>query len=289
MQKRNSILLGSDNNAVIYLLGINLVVYLFFLLMFMIFANAESTQAQYYNNLISQFALPNASFWEKPWTLLTYFFSQNTFLGLLSNMLWLFSFAYLLQNVAGNKYIFPSYIYGGLAGGIAYIIITLIMPGKLPPVLSPSNAILALSATTVAIVPNYRIFPMINGGIPLWLLFSLFMLINMVSAAYMSPLTIPIQLVAIGTGYLYGKSVQDGKDWGSWMHWIYNQFLGKASRSNQPKTKQYYNTGRVVPISKTMHVNQLTVDEILDKINHKGIGSLTKEEKATLQKAKDLL
>ena len=35
-------------------------------------------------------------------------------------MLWLWTFGYILQEITGNKTLVPLYIYGGLAGALAY-------------------------------------------------------------------------------------------------------------------------------------------------------------------------
>ena len=37
-------------------------------------------------------------------------------------MLWLWCFGYIMQNLTGNQKIIPIFIYGGLAGAVAFIL-----------------------------------------------------------------------------------------------------------------------------------------------------------------------
>jgi membrane associated rhomboid family serine protease len=285
----NKILWGSEKNAIITLIAINLSIYLFFLVMYMIFGNDLDNQAKDYNSVVGQFALPASNYVQKPWTLFTYFFTQVGLLTLLSNMIWLFSFAYLLQQLAGNRYLIPSYLYGGIAGGVVFIIVNTIFPGHNRDLMSPTMAILSVAATTVAFAPNYKIFPFINGGISLWIIFVAFLFVDFLGLAFQNKYLLPSHIAAAAIGYFYGKSAINGNDFGNWMHWIYNEFLGnKTTKKAFNKSDVYYKTN-VVPFNRQMKVNQITVDEILDKINVEGIDSLNAEEKNILKKAKDTL
>lgn len=51
---------------------------------------------------------------------------------ILSNMIWLWAFGYILQDMAGNDKIIPIYIYGGLAGGIVFITANYAIPALRP-------------------------------------------------------------------------------------------------------------------------------------------------------------
>lgn len=286
---RNNILLGSDKNALVALIAINLVVFVFFSMMYMIFGNDAQTHQSDYADLLSQFALPASGFWYKPWTLLTYFVSQQGILTLLSNMIWLGSFGYLLQTLVGNKYVIPSYVYGGLVGGTVFIITHLIAGKGGGTILSPTLAILAVSATTIAVAPNYRVFTQLNGGIPIWILFVIFLLVDTLGLLYQNKLMLPAHAAAAGIGYAYGKSINTGNNWGEWMQWLYNQLVGNYNTKKTALANKQFYKNKIVPFDRKTTVNQLNVDKILDKINSQGIDSLTTEEKNVLSKAKDLL
>jgi membrane associated rhomboid family serine protease len=289
----NRILWGSDKNGIIFLIGINFIFFIFFKMMFIIFQNNPMTYIAEYKQLMSQFAIPNtfSEFISKLWTLITHFFSHDRFLVLFTNMIWLFSFAYLLQQLVGNRYLVPAYIYGGLTGGIVFIITNLVFPNHNLPFIGATCAILAVSATAVAFAPNYRMFTMINSGkgIPLWSLFAIYMTIDFITTYMQNKFLLPSHWAAVGIGYIYAKGIEKGKDMGAWMHWIYNEFLGNKNPKPITKKNKLHYEATVVPFNKNKKVNQLTVDEILDKINQKGIESLTKEEQRILKEAKDKL
>lgn len=60
-----------------------------------------------------------------PWTLLTYMVTQFSILHLLVNMIWLWWFGKWVVKAEGEKGLFVSYIGGGIAGGIVYLLVSL--------------------------------------------------------------------------------------------------------------------------------------------------------------------
>src|SRR5258705_7082267 len=106
--------------------------------------------------------------------------------AVLPAMFWLGVFGYVLQDLTGNKRLIPVYIYGGLAGAFFYLVTYNLVPRLQPDlpvaVMFGSNAaIMAVAIATTAVKPDYRFFPMINGGIPLWVVTFVFVIIDIVS------------------------------------------------------------------------------------------------------------
>ncbi len=88
--------------------------------------------------------------------------------------------------LTGNKKIIPLYIYGGLVGAIIYVVAF----NTLPPLkhissssilLGASASVMAIAMATTTLAPNYRIFPLIGRGIPLWVLTLIFITIDTAS------------------------------------------------------------------------------------------------------------
>jgi len=82
--------------------------------------------------------------------------------------------------------------------------------------------------------------------------------------------------------------LQKGNDWGQWMtdvvNWADDLFNPEKKHvKNPPKSQLFYKANK--PFEKTPHVTQQRVDDLLDKIHHKGYHSLTEEEKEFLKKA----
>ena len=96
---------------------------------------------------------------------MTYMFSDtgSALMRLLSNMLWLWAFGYILQELSGNDKIIPIYIYGGLAGGLFFILANYLVPPLREQ--AGNNALFGDTAGTMAVAmatttlsPNYRFF-----------------------------------------------------------------------------------------------------------------------------------
>src|SRR5437764_6798776 len=113
----------------------------------------------------------------RPWTIITHMFVHDTISvwHILANMLWLWAFGYILQDLTGNRKLVPIFIYGALGGALAYILaFNLITPLKqslsVAEAYGASAGIMGIAIATTTIAPGYRIFPMLNGGIPLWVI-----------------------------------------------------------------------------------------------------------------------
>ena len=152
--KRRRFSLGSDNNALMGLFTINVI--FFIVLLTLRVGYAFYGDMEYYDSQVLQwFQLPASltRLSERPWTLLTYFFSDTISNGnifrIISNMLWLWAFGSILQSMAGNDKIIPVYIYGGVVGGIFFIASSYILPGHIEQ--NGYAALLGANTGTVAV------------------------------------------------------------------------------------------------------------------------------------------
>ena len=150
---------------------------------------------------------------------------------------------------------------------------------------------MAIAMATTLLAPNYRFFPMIHGGIPLWVVTALYIIIDIAMIAGMSnPGGHLSHLGGALWGLVYMWQLQKGHDWGNGL----NRLLRGMSQLFQPrslpdprKSQQefFYRTSGKPPYQKTPHLTQQRIDAILDKIGEKGFSKLTDEEKAILKKA----
>jgi hypothetical protein len=152
---------------------------------------------------------------------------------------------------------------------------------------------IAIGATTLA--PNYRIFQMLNGGIPIWIITVLYLIIDLATIPESNPGGHIAHITGGLMGFLYMAMLQRGKDWGSWMNnlydWTNNLFDPDKPKKGKSVKSQLFYKATVQPYKKTPTVTQQRIDEILDKINQKGYHSLTEDEKEILKRAsqEDLL
>jgi membrane associated rhomboid family serine protease len=284
------------NNSLVMLIAINLIVFVLFqfINVFYFFTfTRETAQTHFTNDIYNNMALPAdpGEFIRKPWTLITYMFYHQGIFHILGNMLWLWMFGYIFQDITGNKKIIPLFIYGALGGAISFMLAYNFIPSLKTidaNMVGASAGIMAIVVATTMLAPGYRIFPFINNGIPLWVLTTIYLIIDLALIPKGDNTGGHIAHLAGGlTGFLFIYFMRRGFDWSEGINkffdWVNNLF-----NPNKPKkrTKEelFYRTERK-PFSKTPNLSQQRVDEILDKINQHGFNSLSQEEKDLLKKA----
>jgi len=298
---RSRLFQKQDGNALVTLISINLVVFILFALInvFYLFSypTAGIANANFNSDLYNNLALP-ASLHEiarKPWTIITHMFYHQSAWHIISNMLWLWAFGYIFQDLTGNRKIIPVFFYGALTGAIAYVAAFHLIPA-FKQVVDISNAtgasagIMAIAVATTMIAPGYRIFPMLNGGIPLWVLTMIFLIIDLA--------TIPggtnsgghiAHLGGAFAGFIFIYFLRRGYDGSDWMNnffdWVNNLFNPDRPRKGRSVRQQSFYNSKTRPFTKTPNLTQQRIDEILDKINQKGYSHLSEEEKEMLKRA----
>ena len=298
--KKKRFTLGQDNNALMALVALNVIFFLLLLLLQVVYNFYQQTPESYNTSVVEWFELPASlsRFMERPWTLLTYMFSDTSagLMRIFSNMLWLWAFGSLMQQIAGNDTLIPVYIYGGVLGALFFIGAHQFIPelhqniGK-ASLVGANAAILALATATTFLSPNHRFFTHIRKGVPVWVLLIIYFLIDFGGIANMNSAVILSHLGGILAGFLFAVFLKKGKDGSIWMntfyHWITTVFSPTKKENVSLRNKMFYNTGNRAPFTKSALINQKRIDEILDKINAEGYDHLTEEEKQILKKASE--
>lgn len=288
-----------DNNTLLTLIFIHLVMFVGFAFVKIIYQfNHTSEQGiiLFNVNVLPWFTLspdPDVIL-SRPWTILTHMFLHIGFWQILANMLWLWTFGMILQNLAGNRKVIPVFIYGSLAGAIGFILAYNFIPSLKPAIsvaatLGASAGIMSVAIAASVLSPDYRIFPMLNGGIPLWILTTIYVVIDLV--------TIPIgntgeyihHLAGAFIGFIFIFFYKRGYDWSGWMNnlfdWIGNLFNPDRPKKGKQFKEELFYKASSSPYSKSANITQQRIDEILDKINQQGYQFLTEEEKELLKRA----
>lgn len=298
---RQRLSLAQQSNALIILISINLIIFaiLAFVLAvyYLRFGNNFSAYANFENNILKWFTLPAdvSQLAARPWTLITHMFTHIGVWHLIGNMLWLWCFGYILQDLTGNRKIFPIFLYGGFAGAAAIMLSYNFFPALQPYVavqqaLGASAGVMAVAAAVTTLAPGYRILPMLNGGIPIWIITSLYLVIDVATIPKDNPGGHIAHLAGALAGFLFIFFYRKGSDGGAWMNNVYDWFTNlfnpdRPKKGKAVKEQLFYKSNSRKPFSKTPNVTAQRVDEILDKINQHGYDSLTDEEKELLKKA----
>ncbi len=301
-QQRNktSLSIGQDGNAVTMLIVLNLVVFaiLAFIKVIYYFSYGDDGVSAFNKDIFQWVTLPadTGKFITRPWTLFTHMFVHDTasIWHILANMLWLWAFGYILQDLTGNRKIFPLFLFGAFAGAVAYVLAYNFIP-PLKASLSDSQAfgasagVMAIAIGTTTLAPNYRIFPMLNGGIPLWVITIIYLIIDLATIPYNNAGGHIAHLAGAAIGFAFVSALQKGKDWGGWMNnffdWVNDLFNPEKPAKGKVVKSQLFYKATVKPYKKTFYVTQQRIDEILDKISQKGYNSLSEDEKEMLKRA----
>lgn len=298
--RKRKIILGEDGNALMALIAINAILFVFLNFVMIIFFLSKIDFEHFNSNVLSWFVVPGSG--EKligrPWVLLTYMFSQVNVGQMIGNMLCLWAFGYIMQDLTGNRHIAPLYLYGGFIGSLFFLLMVNVFPvfhSQLAnlSLIGGGASIMAIAFATTTIAPHYRIFPMILGGIPLWVLTLVFAALDFALMSGFGGGVGVAHLAGGLVGFVYIRSLRSGSDWGTWMHSLYHWFFHmfeprKQKIRHQIKHEVFYEV-KGQPFKKTSNITQQKIDEILDKISRDGYHFLNEEEKEYLKRAsKDL-
>ena len=92
------------------------------------------------------------------WTLLTSMFLHANFFHIFANMFSLFFIGNLLEKLIGRKRFFWVYMISGLLGGIAFVLVSLIMGNTSASAVGASGAIFGLLGVLAVLVPYSKVY-----------------------------------------------------------------------------------------------------------------------------------
>ena len=300
-QNRPRLTIGQDGNALTMLIAINLIVFviLAFIKVIYYFSEGDQGMVVFTRGFLNWVTLPADwdTFLSRPWTLFSYMVVHDTssVWHIVGNLLWLWAFGYILQDLTGNRKIIPIFIYGALAGAVAYMLAFNFIPpleaqlSTETRMLGASAGIMAIAIGVTTLAPNYKIFQMLNGGIPIWIITVVYLVLDMAMIPENNAGGRIAHIAGGFMGFVFMAMMKRGYDWSMWMNDLYdwaNDLFNpdKPKKGNVVKSQLFYKS-RVKPYSKSPLITQQKIDELLDKINQKGYHSLTEDEKELLKRA----
>jgi len=250
-------------------------------------ANFSPAAAGVYNTIYDEAALHSLlpEFIRKPWGLVTYMFSHVEIFHIFFNMLNLYYFGNLFRSFLGNHRVLPLYLLGGVIGGLAYLLVFNIIKVTDYTLIGASASVMALLIACATKIPNYEIGLLFLGSIRLkWLAIAV-LILDLLSIGQGNMGGIIAHLGGALLGFLYIKLLDNGTDLCQPLIWLFNRRVRveamqkRTRRSFKPKKSPL----KVVK-SHPEENKQLRLDQLLDKINDRGMESLSPEEKAWLNK-----
>ena len=218
-------------------------------------------------------------------------FFHGSFFHLLFNMLGLWMFGMELENIWGSRKFLVYYLLGGVAGGLAHLLVGWLM-GQTGPTIGASGAVFGVLTAFGILFPNrpiylYFFFPvkakyLVAGYIALELFYGI------------TGTTDGVAHVAHLGGALLGALVTLGEmnviPVRSWWAGLRPQApAGRVRRTAFPETEvrdaRFHDIRPGRGAGREEEITQEAVDAILDKISAGGYQSLTEQEKRILTEA----
>ena len=224
----------------------------------------------------------------KPWTLFTYMFLHMEFFHILFNMIMLFWFGRIFTEYLGNKKFISTYILGGLAGALLYILAFNVFPvfHQITPsayALGASASVLAILVAIATYLPNYSMHMILIGPVKLKYIAVFLVVLDLLSIESGNPGGHIAHIGGAIFGFFYIRQLQKGRNIAGWFDKMLD-FFGTMSKP-KPKIKVVYKRKKTDEEFNTeKKIKQERIDTILDKISKSGYESLTKEEKDILFK-----
>ena len=290
--------LGDSQNSLTRLVIINLIVFITLALcrayFFFFYQDTAQIEQIFRQQILQWFALPGQfqQLLYRPWTLLSAMFTNVGVWMVLGNMLWLWAFGFIFQDLSGNRKIIALYLYGGVAGSLGYLLASSFLPDATSAGLfyGAAPSVMAVAIATTMLSPYYRLFPQLMGGFPLWVLTVVYVLVSVATKPLQQPLSYLPLLAGGAMGFVFMQLIRMGYDLSDWMNRIFD-WANDLFNPEKPKQKKtgikeihFYKATRK-PFDKKPRLTQERIDALLEKIHQKGMDSLTQEEKEFLERA----
>lgn len=224
----------------------------------------------------------------KPWSIITYMFIHANFMHILFNMMILFFVGGVFEQLLGARKVLSTYVIGGLAGALIFLITQNIFPLLIDTgastLLGASAAVMALFVGLAAYKPNMEMALFGVFKIKLFILAILYVLLDLLRVSDVDGVAHFAHLGGAAWGYFMGSQLKKGKDISAWFdNWI---AILVAIIKPKPKMKvTYSNNKKTKPprddyaYNAQKQTNQQKLDAILDKIKVGGYETLSKAEK----------
>lgn len=278
---------GYKDNAVLQLVvatGVGFILYNFTWVAMCVFGK---TSPEAHALVIPAVALaPVHDFIHRPWTLLTYGWTHLGFFEWLSTAVWLYTFGSVVQQLVGYRQVIPTFFYGLLAGGVACLLAQLIPAAAMVPtrpIMTAQAGVMALMGAALTLAPRYRFYLGERLAIPIWIVVAIYLMLNVAAIDAGNPPMLFLALGGAAAGSLTMLLIRRGYRPGAWMY-SFSGTVNSWGTPDEDKLRRANSTRRQMVNSRPGTLSrQQRIDAILDKINQRGYGALTKEERELLQ------
>ncbi|MCF7792020.1 MAG: rhomboid family intramembrane serine protease [Victivallales bacterium] len=218
------------------------------------------------------------------WRIVTYMFLHANFFHILVNMWGLYLFGSMLERRIGSTKFLILYFISGISGGLLWLVFNL---STLIPCVGASAALFGVMVSAAMMFPNVMIMLLIP---PIPLKLKTFVIVYALIETFLAmggahgSVAHLAHLGGLIGGYFYMRNVFPRETFDVIL--LIRNFLS-GHNSHQPPGSKYSKSRKASNKWKFSGKSSKNIDEILDKISHSGINSLTEEEMEVLRKARD--
>ena len=260
-----------------------------------------SGQAEIFNAVTGYLILPAdpAQFILQPWSLITYFFLHKGFFHILWNMLFMYWFGRLITEYLGQNKLLGLYVWGGIGGGLFYLLIYNIVPYfssviEYSVLLGASGGVVAIVVGAATFQPNYAVHLIFLGSVRMKYIAAFYVITSFLQSTGANAGGEIAHLGGALVGYLMITQLQKGNDWSkpivnviTWLKSLFRpqpkiKVSYRSDRSEKARSKKASKAKKSASVGTSSNISQDEIDAILDKISEKGYDALSKDEKQKL-------
>src|SRR6056300_2003328 len=227
----------------------------------------------------------------RPWTILTYMFTHFGFRHILFNLIVLYFSGKILMEYLGEKRMLALYIYGGIGGGLLYIILY-----NLSPILGQGSMVGASAGCIAVLVAGATYLP--NMPVRLWGIFEIKYWMLAAGIVTLDVLNLTgsnagghiAHLGGAIVAFFFIRSMRQGHEWNVYLFQIIDAVRNMLFRPKSKKKRRGFSFGESSYVkyeevkkpkgsSSKSSKDTARMDAIPDTIKEKGYDSLSKEEK----------
>lgn len=232
----------------------------------------------------------------KPWTLFSHMFVHLGFWHLLWNMVGLHLFGRIVGDLLGDRRVLPTYIMGGLLGGIVFILFAILSYTNYDITAhGASAAVCALAALAGIIAPDYEVRLLLIGNVKLKYIVLAFIVFDLVgSQGTANSGGHYAHLGGTLMGIIIALQLKNGRDLTSWISVFSTGFATSKKKTFKRSTRKLKVEYKSPSLSNRQQVHENVdtsndfedeLNRILDKIKVGGYDKLSREEKEFLSNA----
>jgi len=256
-----------------------------------------SGKGELFARIYEYFSLPSnpGSVLSQPLSIFTYMFMHSGIFHIFFNMLVLFWFGKIITGYLGQNKLLGLYIWGGIGGGLFYILIYNALPFYDSMVLNStlvgaSGAVMAVVVGAATFQPNFSVQMFLLGSVKLKYIAGFYLLLSFFRVTGSNAGGEIAHLGGALMGYVIISQLHKGNDFSKpivgFINWVKGLFKNQpkmnVSYKNKEKIKKTKTKTKQTPKASNTITPQAEIDAILDKISDKGYDALSKEEKQKL-------